>query len=57
MGRLSQTVSLGVPRCRRGVAFGVASPPIRGVGFGVDHRPAVVVHCVRPRSARFEPVS
>ncbi|MGW7705348.1 transposase [Streptomyces sp. NPDC054771] len=38
-------------------AFGVASPPIRGIGFGADHRPAMVVHCVRLISARFKPVS
>lgn len=37
--------------------FDVASPPMSGVGFGVDHRHAAIVHCVRPKSARLEPVS
>lgn len=27
------------------------------VGFGVDHRHAAIAYCVRPRSARLEPVS
>ena len=43
------SIATGTPQ-----SFPMASPPMFGYGFGVDH-PKAVVHCNRPTSTRFEP--